>query len=353
MMNNIRYTRPVWLKNHTRRIPKLVFALFAISIMVSCASDKYDYNFKSSHQALDFYHTYLTDLKLESKVSSKDLSARINEWEEMRDTVLNYIRKDSSYTAHTWLSSSYSHIDDFVKQVFINSAVSQNYTLKDIVLIKRMTSVYAKDEEVLAARKEAEPFFQHLDSLKPYNVSTAKTLSMYRSFLSESKNSGMGSTPELKAYISLEDRLFRTFLVHFSDLMEVSMPDITGNTTQICNRIYQKATEGKLNAKEVMTYMTMRTNRRLIQNAEVCIRDMKSKPKMSPVQQNAYFWVMIQPFIAPDNLGMTLLTDKQYEKVCAMADDIQSLDKRGRLGDSNGRLSKINNLILKLYITSL
>ncbi|MDO4497406.1 MAG: hypothetical protein Q4B58_06225 [Bacteroidales bacterium] len=325
--------------------------LFSI-VLVSCASGKYDFDFANSSEALGCYQQFSADLQDKSKVTSKEAASIIKEWHEVRDTVLAYLQTDSAYYAHAWLPARYSRTDDSVKTQIINLVLAQNYSLKDVAIIKRGSSLFADEEEVKTTVREVYPFFSRLDSIATYETDKHSILSMYRSFLRLTQSNGFNTTDDLAAFIQHEDRIFRTFLLHFGEFQGEDLTDVTQITESLCKSIFQSATQGKLDSKTTLLYMSMRSNRRILQNAEVCIGEFKSRRKMEPALQNAYYWICLQPFITIDPLGMTLLTEAQFEHVCSVADELQRLDKSGRTGADAGRLPQMVNLLLKLYLTS-
>ena len=55
-------------------------------------------------------------------------------------------------------------------------------------------------------------------------------------------------------------------------------------TANICDSIYKEASYGKIKADETITYMSMRTGRRLLLNAKVCHEKLKHR---CPCHNNA------------------------------------------------------------------
>lgn len=158
---------------------------------------------------------------------------------------------------------------------------------------------------------------------------------------------------DLKSIIRTEDRLFRTFLTHINEYGDISLADITKGTERLCKSVYEYATDGELDAKDVMVYMSMRTNRRLVQNTQSCIESIKRRDKLTDKQQEAYYWMLIQPYIAIDSFGMAVLTPEQEKTLLSYADEIQRMEQTHKLGKNHRKLSDMSNLILKLYISGL
>ena len=342
----------VWYRNQTRRCLLALFTAFASFMLLSCSS-KYDFDFDNSDDAIECYQKFCDGIKSKDKMTSTEAVEVMNEWQEVRDTVLAFIQDDSAYYAHSWLPSHYNAIEDSVKQHLLNVMLEQDYSLKDIAIIRHGTSIYAKDEDVTKSAAEIMPFFSRLDSIHIYNTNKESILSMYRDFLSITRKNGIKNIKELQSFISMEDRIFRTFLHHLSEMNGENMSDITEQTELICNDVFRSAGQGKLDSKEVLLYMAIRTNRRILLNAETCITGLETIRKMPEAQQNAYYWMAIQPFVSIDPFGMAVLSHDQFERICKVADDLQRLDRSGKTGADKGKLPQMVNLILKMYITTM
>ena len=55
--------------------------------------------FKSTSQALDCYQSFCDETKGKEIAHSEDVVSVLKEWEEVRDTVLSFLQKDSAYYA--------------------------------------------------------------------------------------------------------------------------------------------------------------------------------------------------------------------------------------------------------------
>lgn len=342
----------VWLKYHTRIKQNTILVLFATITLLSCSDSKYDFRFGSTDDALEYYQKFCNETKGEKSFASKDVAPILNKWHEVRDTVLSYLQKDSAYYAHSWIPHKYSSIDDSIRFHLLNTMLEQNYTMKDIAIIKRGSSVYAQDEDVIKSAKEIEPFFSRLDSIHIYNTNKESTLLMYRDFLRGTLENGVRNIDDLKVFVKIEDRIFRTFLYHLAEMDGENLSDITKNTEEICNSIFRSASQGELDSKETLLYMSLRSNRRILLNAETCISAFRSHRKMTPSQLNAYYWMSIQPFVAIDPFGMAVLSDSDFNRICNVADKVHRIDRNGQAGEDSGKISQMIKLILKMYLTT-
>ena len=342
----------VWLNNHTRMMAKPVFGLLSVFVLLSCSHSKYDFDFKTTGQALKCYQSFCDETKGKKSMTSNEVVPVLKEWHEVRDTVLSFLQKDSAYYAHSWIPGKYSSIDDSIRFHLLNTMLEQNYTFRDIAIIKRGSSVYSNDKEVMDSSTEIQPFFSRLDSVHIYNTNKETVLSMYRVFLHDTRKNGIGSIDELQTFIKVEDRIFRTFLHHLAEMDGENLSDITKDTEEICNDIFRSASKGTMDCKAALLYMSSRSNRRILLNAEACIDGFRKHKTKTPSQLNAYYWMSVQPFVAIDPFGMAVLTEGQFNRICKVADELQRLDRTGQLGSDSGKISQMVNLILKMYLTT-
>ena len=96
--------------------------------MITSCSGSRQYDFKSSEDALKQYQAFFQTMKGHSDSDAEQLAGFINQWHEYGDTVLNFIRKDPSFNAHSGLSMKYDLISDsirteYLSQVVINSLI--------------------------------------------------------------------------------------------------------------------------------------------------------------------------------------------------------------------------------------
>ena len=74
-----------------------------------------------------------------------------------------------------------------------------------------------------------------------------------------------------------------------------------------------------------MLYLTMRYNRRIIQNAAACKEDIESGKKLDRIQRANYRWMLIQPFMAIDDYSTSALTKEQKKELLEISKYIPSL----------------------------
>ena len=74
-----------------------------------------------------------------------------------------------------------------------------------------------------------------------------------------------------------------------------------------------------------MLFLTMRFNRRIIQNAAACKEDIENGKQLDRIQRANYRYMLIQPFIAIDDYSTSVLTKEQKKELLEISKNIPSL----------------------------
>ena len=334
----------------------LIFHLFFLCLilsMTSCAG-KSDYHFKNSADALEQYGDFHHSIAEEHQANAEKLSDFICRWQELSDTVYNYIKKDPAFTAHASLSMSFFGTSDSVRIELLRLA--SDCSLSDVAYVKMHTSPYRDDADLDATKKKATTFYSALDKQPIYNKGNAREkIELYRSFLATTKEHGINNQKELLSFIEEEDRHFRTFLSNIGDYTDVGLEDVTKMTEQICTDTFRAALEHRLTSEDAMVYMGMRTCRQLLLNAQVCADLIKVGKIKSESQANAYLWMTLQPFLSMDALAVSMLTEAQQKLMMEIANSFPKLSERlaERQYVDPEHLAQIPTQLMRLYISVL
>lgn len=334
----------------------LIFHLFFLCLilsMISC-SEKSDYHFKNPADALEQYRDFHHSIAAVPQTKAEQLAYFICQWQELSDTVYNYINKDPAFTTHAALSMTFQETSDSVRAELFRLAV--DCSLSDVAYVKMHTSPYRDDADLDATKKKATAFYSALDKHSIYNKgNTREKIELYRSFLATTQEHGINNKKELISFIEEEDRHFRTFLTNIGDYTDVGLEDVTKMTEQICTDIFRAASENRLTSEDAMVYMGMRTCRRLLLNAQVCADLIKVGKIKSESQANAYLWMTLQPFLSMDALAVSMLTEVQQKQMMEIANAFPKISER--LAKKNyvdpEHLAQIPTQLMRLYISVL
>ncbi len=310
--------------------------------------------YTTSKVAVNEYHDFYTTLKAFDKISMEDISSKVKEWQDINISVLECLDNDTVYVPHTDYEGAYKNIHDSIQQEFYRLIFSKERNYKDVLLLKEAASSYAEDCVMATAARKAKPFFSSLADTPIHKGDIWSILKSYRSFLDECASRGIHSKEDLLGFIKDEDILFRSFIHHLHELGNDSIADITYKTEEICRSISEAVNDSCINQEEALVYMTIRTNRRLIQNAQQCINDIKLKRIDTKEQAQAYIWMMLQPYSSIDGFGIALLSDSDraalYEVAGETADAIEALNSGLRL--NNKRFAELPSLLMKIIIAT-
>lgn len=333
-----------------------IFHLFFLCLIVSMASctAKSDYHFDNSDDALKQYRGFHHSIALEQQANAEKLADFICQWQELSDTVYNYIRKDPAFTAHASLSMIFQVTSDSVRIELLRLATG--CSLSDVAYVKLHTSPYRDDAKLNSVKAKASTFFSALDKQSVYNKDNAREkIEQYRKFLAATKEHGINNQKELLSFLETEDRHFRTFLSNIGDYSDVSLKDVTNMTEQICADIFRATSDNKLTSEDALVYMGMRTCRRLLLNAEVCARLIKAGKVNSSSQANAFLWMTLQPFLSMDALSISMLTEAQQKQMTELAASYPMISERlAAKGYADPEhLARIPTQLMRLYISVL
>lgn len=135
----------------------------------------------------------------------------------------------------------------------------------------------------------------------------------------------------------------------------MGLSSITKNTEIICSQIFRSASNGQLESDYTMVYMSMRTDRRLLQNAAVCNDMLKAKKVKEGMKANAFLWMVIQPYLSMDSFSITMMTEKQSKQYMSIAENYtQLIDNLAAVGLVDKETARqLPMQITRLYISSL
>ena len=324
------------------------------TIFMSCATDK-GYSFSSPKQAISEYQKFAQNLSQITDAETEELVMHICNWQELGDSVFKYISNDPSFDAHFHLTSEFLSVSDSIRTNIARLACCQNRSLEEILKIKDKTSSYRNDKSILLAKDKAHAFYEQFSNTMINPSTKDEAISAYCGFLDDEKKRGISTMDDFFRFIMLEDLFFRGFLQHLSEYGATPLTDITANTEDVCKQIFEAASSGNLDSKDVVLYMAVRTNRRLILNAQTCIDEIKAGNIQGQEQLAAYQWMIIQPFLSIDGFSVALLSDRQKYELQRIANDFSDILHQLETNNANAVLQcdELAQQILKIYISSL
>ena len=279
--------------------------------------------FKTSIEAIEACKKELDNLSSKTSVDTKELVKLTNEWIEIRDSSYSVFAKDPTMTIKSDKSYAYFMLSDSIRKKLEELAVSKDRTLEDVMYLKLNTAAERNKVSNSKTYQEAVDFYESLDDESIY-TSLAKTLQEYDLLL---KNTGiLKKENQLLEFIKTEDRCYRSLMKNLSQVTQVQLEELTNRTARIISVLY--ANVGKKNNEandKAMLYLTMRFNRRIVQNMVACREDIANEKKLNNTQRANYRWMLIQSYMGLDSYSIAALTEKQRKTMLNITKELPVL----------------------------
>ena len=274
------------------------------------------------------------------------------QWMELQDSAYSCFFNDSSIINDAEISRKFYIVADSVRHKIVRMATSHPRTLKDVMFFKVHT---IPNKEKLRQSKdfqEACSFFSQLDE-KPEDPTA--TANEYLELLQTS--SGFHGTDDILQFLQREDVCFRSLLTHLSAIPQEQLNTISARTESVFNQLHvvlqgaDKDTQQRMNV-----YLLMRTNRRILQNAAACRKDIEHNVALGEQCVANYKWMLLQPFITLDDDAIAYLTEEQETELLHLAGDMDSifshLDGNNQM-ESQKLIQVLSDYILNLHMKSI
>ena len=333
---------------------KVLATCFAILVLASCSQDNGKYHFLTSGEAISSAQSFLTTLRKSPSGDIKRIAEKVGEWQALRDSVFACLCRDTASIPHSSYNQAFRLISDSVRREFVAHAGAKQRTFLDLIVLKLQTSPYRDDAELATSFKEAAPFFARLDSMTlNKSLKSGDVLLPYRNFLCTTLQNGIHSKSQLLDFIRKEDFHFRCFMrVLPQYAASERLKEITSLTEDCCTAIMQSAGRKEISYKDATVYLTLRTNRRLIQNAQTAIADIESGKVKDEKVAPAYVMMLLQPYMVIEGVQACALTEADKTNLYDIARKIPLALRK--LNKGNGldteRLSRLPDLLIKIYL---
>ena len=336
------------------KVKKLI--VFGMTLMVCFTSCDRHPSFATSQEALEGCKEQLATLKEKKEVSIEELSKLTSSWLEVQDSAYSVFGKDSSLSLKSPMAVAYFLVSDSIRGEISRLAFSQPRSLRDVMYLKQHTAMQREKLQKDAIYQDAVKFYEKLDGY-PLYPDLASTLSAYSKLLSSAKGFQQGD--ELMKFIAMEDKCFRSLMKYLSSVDTEQLRKLTVATTQVFDGLYSSVGNLTNDVNDrTMLYLSMRFNRRIIQNAQACHEDVKAGKRLNAVQRANFRWMLIQPFMAIDDYSAAVLTPSQAETLLSLSDELPKLlekldSKRKVPGKENSLTSVLADYFLKSYLSSI
>lgn len=303
--------------NYFRHIRLVALMVIAV-LFAGCGNTRSKFHFESTQEALDFCHKELSKIASIKKADIDKLTRITSSWLELRDSTLYCLMNDTAVGPGTRFADDFFMVSDSFRTEITRLANSEKRTLPDIVKLK-MGTAGNRDSMISPSHfKQACAFYSDADKDPLYgDLKTA--LAEYDKVLSIPAS--LDTEGQLYDFIRKENKCFRSMLAFLKDVPQEKLEALSSKTSAVLDDIYRNA-GGDMESesgRRVMAYLTMRMNRRIIQNAQACCADIVAKKELDEKTASNYRWMLLQPFFSIDNYAMALLTEEQVNDLLEMA----------------------------------
>lgn len=300
--------------------------LVALLSTISCTSNKTQ-EFYNKEDAFHSYETFANRLHKSQKMSISQIATTLNEWKLLEDTVLHFIIADS-------VSDSSQNIKDITRCALTKNIITdkllklvdgQARSYEDIIVIQQSLNEY--DHLIVSTEtfRNAEAFFKAIDNNNSKNATAHQVLARYINALTHWSTKDISSLKDIQEFIKEEDFFFVNFLNYLYEYNSEDVQAIIKATEKTTEHLYKSFINKKLSIKELNIYMAVRTNRRLIQNAEQCVEAIKSKIIKTPAQAAMTVSMLANPYSNYNYTCIGLRTKDQIAKLSSIGKQIEPL----------------------------
>lgn len=202
----------------------------------------------------------------------------------------------------------------------------------------------------------AHRFYAGLDSVSTYGTNAARTIELYQKMLDQTLKDGFQSKADIITFLRKEDMAFRSFLEHLPAYGDIPLDDITTQTGEVIRHIIDLSMKEHplFGKEELVILLTVRNNRRLLQNALVCLDEIRHNNRIADGNRStAYLWMLLQPWISFDELSYALLSERQTYALRRLAKETPKAAKQLKSSDFPLEVDGLPALLIKSYITNI
>ena len=324
----------------------------AACLFCSCTSHP---SFKNSTEAIEACKAKLTELQSYKDADIEKVADLTSQWQELQDSSYSVFSKDSTINLKSPIAMAYFVISDSIRTELTRLAFSQQRSLQDVMYLKLNTASDREKIQKSDTYKKASEFYEKLDKEKTIK-GLERILGDYNKLLNKTRT--FEKEAQLLSFIQREDRCFRSLMEHLSNVPIRDMQRLTQETSGLFNRLYDSV--GKKSDEindRTMLYLTMRFNRRIMQNAIACREDILNNNYLNNEQRVSYRWMLIQPYVSMDEYSTSVLTKKQREELMILSKELpvllNRLDNQKKTKKEEDKLvNTLADYFLKSYISS-
>lgn len=333
-------------------LPVLILAL---SVSACKDGDSVTRSFPDADDALADYESFLRSVSKRQALSTPELVSSVIEWKALDDSVSAAMFRDSLYADRAAVDSTYLSLRDSITNKLVSLAGSRERSFRDyldfVLAVNRPKLDSLSRQFMVLVHK----FYASMDSVPVFGLDNVSTIGKYEDILDDAARRGFRNKRDLFTFLRNEDRAFRSFLYHLPTLGNIPLAKVRDGSSALMKEIIGlcQGDNPPFTTSEVVILLTMRNNRRLLQNALQCVNDINNRKVKGGDQAAAYLWMLLQPWISFDGFALSLMSDAQTGVLRTLASETPKCIVR--LGKPQFPIDtdELPTLLIKTAITNL
>lgn len=301
-------------KTMLRQIAALLPALLlALSLSACKDGDSGTRSFPGADAALKDYESFLRSVSQRKALSTPELVSSVLEWKALDDSVSAAMFRDSVHTDRAAVDSAYFSLRDSITDRLASLVDGRKRSFQDYLDFALAVNRPGLDSLSRQFMMSAHRFYASMDSVPVFGLDNVSTIRRYEDILDDAARRGFRDKRDLFTFLRNEDRAFRSFLGHLPTLGDTPLAKVRDGSSALMKEMIGlcQGDNPPFTTSEVVILLTMRNNRRLLQNALQCVNDINNRKVKGGDQSAAYLWMLLQPWISFDGFALSLMSDAQ------------------------------------------
>ena len=299
------------LKNHTTNIVRL---LLMAALLLGCHPSHKD-DLTTTEEAVAAYNDFFQSLKGRRSAGTDEIISLTKKWRKLDAAVSFALSSDTANNRHAHANGNHIALGDSIALQMAHLINNQKRSFADYLAVIRGLNDVEVDSMSQRLAGSVHLFYRKASAIPVYKGSGKEVIRMYNKLLEGTLAKGLRTK---------EDVAFRSFLLHLPSLSSGNTPldGITRNTGKVIRGIIGLAGKEQpvFGKSEVVILLTMRNNRRLLQNAEACVDGLSRLRITDNGQAAAYLWMILQPWISFDSFAYALMDEEQLRTMENLAE---------------------------------
>lgn len=343
-------------KTMLRQIAALLPAwILALSLSACKGGDSGAKSFPGADAALEDYKFFLRSVSRRKAPSTPELISSVLEWKTLDDSVSAVLFRNSIHTDRAAVDSAYLSLRDSITDKLASLAGSRKRSFRDYLDFALAVNRPGPDSLPRRFMMSAHRFFASMDSVPVFGLDNVSTIGRYEDILDDAARRGFRDKRDLFTFLRDEDKAFRSFLGHLPTLGDIPLAKVRDSSSALMKEMIGLCLGDNppFTTSEVVILLTMRNNRRLLQNALQCVNDINNRKVKGGDQPAAYLWMLLQPWISFDGFALSLMSDAQVGVMRTLASETPKCIVR--LGKPQFPIDteELPTLLIKTTITNL